>query len=87
MHAVGVKLAQIVQQGNPLLQETEQNYIVKVHSGYPLQLVAMDILGPLPESNNKNSYVLVVSGYFTRHIEAYALPNQEAKTVAHKLVN
>ena len=47
----------------------------------------MDILGPLPESINKNSYVLVVSDYFTRYTEAYALPNQEAKTVAHKLVN
>ena len=37
-----------------------------VHPGYPLQLVAMDLLGPLPESSQKNSYVLVVSDYFTR---------------------
>ena len=57
-----------------------------IHHGYPLQLVTMDILGPLPESANKNSYVLVVSDYFTRWTEAYALPNREAKTVAHKLV-
>ena len=58
-----------------------------IHPGYPLQLVAMDLLGPLPESINKNSYVLVVSDYFTRYTEAYALPNQEARTVACKLVN
>ena len=58
-----------------------------IHPGYPLQLVAMDILGPLPESSHKNSYVLVVSDYFTRWTEAYALPNQESATVAHKLVD
>ena len=58
-----------------------------IHPGYPLQLVAMDLLGPLPESTNRNSYVLVVTDYFTRYTEAYALPNQEAKTVAYKLVN
>ena len=29
-----------------------------IHRGYPLLLVAMDLLGPLPESTNKTSYVL-----------------------------
>lgn len=61
--------------------------LVSIYPGYPLQLVAMDLLGPLPESTNKNSYVLVVTDYFTRYTEAYALPNQEARTVACKLVN
>ena len=61
--------------------------LINVHPGYPLQLVAMDLLGPLPESHQKNSYVLVVSDYFTRWTEAYALPNQEAGTVAKKLVD
>ena len=53
----------------------------------PLQLVATDILGPLPESPAGNLYVLVVSDYFTRYSEAYAIPNQEAVTVARKLVD
>ena len=47
----------------------------------------MDFLGLLPESTNRNSYVLVLTDYFTRYTEAYAFPNQEAKTVAYKLVN
>ena len=55
--------------------------------GYPMQLVAVDILGPLPESDHGNSYVLVAADYFTRWTEAYAIPNQEAKTVAEKLTN
>ena len=55
--------------------------------GYPLQIVATDILGPLPKSKNGNMYVLVVSDYLTRWAEAYAIPNQEAETVAKKLTN
>ena len=51
-----------------------------------MQLVAVDISGPFPRSKNGNYYVLVVSDYFTRWVEAYAIPNQEATTVADKLV-
>ncbi|KAL5516845.1 hypothetical protein EMCRGX_G002271 [Ephydatia muelleri] len=55
--------------------------------GQPMQLVAVDILGPLPESGNGNSYILVVGDYFTRWMEAYPIQNQEAVTVAPKLVD
>ena len=58
-----------------------------VKAGYPLQIVATDILGPLPKSKNGNVYVLVASDYFTRWAEAYAIPNQEAETVVKKLTN
>lgn len=47
----------------------------------------MDILGPLPMTPRGNKYVLVVSDYFTKWTEAYAMPNQEATTVAEKLVD
>ncbi len=56
-----------------------------VQSGYPMQIVAVDLLGPLPVTENGNSYVLVAADYFTRWVEAYPLPNQEAATVAKKL--
>ena len=54
---------------------------------YPLQLVAVDIVGPLTPSKTENTYILVASDYFTRWVEAYAIPNQEAVTVANKLVD
>lgn len=60
--------------------------LTSVLTGYPLQLVAMDILGPFPETQAGNTYILVVADYFTRWVEAYASPNQEASTVADKLV-
>ena len=53
----------------------------------PLQLVATDILGPLPESPAGNRYILVVADYFTRYVEAYPISDQEATTVARQLVN
>ncbi len=44
-------------------------------------------MGPLPESAAGNKYILVTGDYFTRWMEAYPIPNQEAITVATKLVN
>ena len=58
-----------------------------IRAGYPMQIVAVDILGPLPKTKDGNAYVLVASDYFTRWVEAYAIPNQEAVTVAQKLVD
>ena len=54
----------------------------KYRVGNPMERVAMDIMGPLPRSTRGNQYILVVGDYFTKWIEAYPLPNQEAKTVA-----
>jgi hypothetical protein len=54
--------------------------------GEPMQRVAMDILGPLPESYGGNRYVLVIGEYFTKWVEAFALPNQEAETIARCFV-
>jgi transposase InsO family protein/predicted aspartyl protease len=54
-----------------------QQYIV----GEPMERVAMDILGPLPESLSGNKYILIIADYFTRWTEAYAMKDQEAATV------
>ena len=57
-----------------------------IKAGSPIQVIAVDIMGPLPESS-KNSYILVVGDYFTRWMEAYAIHDQEAATIAQKLVD
>ncbi len=54
--------------------------------GAPMERVALDILGPLPETNSGNKYILVIGDYFTKWTEAYAMPNQEAITVARIVV-
>ena len=58
-----------------------------ISAGYPTQIMAVDLLGPLTESEEGNSYIMVVGDYFTRWMEAFPIPNQEAATVAEKLVN
>ena len=54
--------------------------------GAPLERIAVDILGPLPLTPRGNQYVLVVTDYFTKWTESYAIPDQTAPTVAEKLV-
>ena len=53
--------------------------------GSPLQMVAVDIVGPFPESQTGNNHILVITDYFTRWTEAYAIPNQEAATIVLKM--
>jgi transposase InsO family protein len=52
-----------------------------------MERVAVDVLGPLPVSENGNKYILIAMDYFTKWPEAYALPNQEAETVVKVLVD
>ena len=46
--------------------------------------IAIDILGPLPETPQINKLILVVSHNFTKWTEIYTMPNQETTTVAEK---
>ena len=43
-------------------------------------------LGPLPQSEEGNKFILIAAEYFSKWVEAYPLPNQEATTVAEVLV-
>ena len=47
--------------------------------GYPLLLVVVDIMGPLPETSNGNKYILVAEDYFTRWLEAWPIPLKKLK--------
>ena len=54
-------------------------------AGEPMQTVAVDILSPLPDTPIRNHYVIIAMDYF-KMAEAYAILNQEATTIASKLV-
>ena len=54
--------------------------------GAPLERVAINVLGPLTETHGGNEYVLVIGDYSTKWMEAHAIPDQQAKTVATKIV-
>ncbi|PNF14186.1 hypothetical protein B7P43_G12977 [Cryptotermes secundus] len=54
--------------------------------GAPFQRIAIDIAGPFPRSDQGNRYLLIAMDYFTKWPEVYAIPNQEASTIAEVLV-
>lgn len=57
-----------------------------VRSGYPMERIAIDILGPLPRTEGGNQYIVVIGDYFTKWTESHAIPNIEARTVATVLI-
>ena len=60
-----------------------QKYIV----GVPMERWAVDVLGPLPLSNKKNLYLLVIGDYFTKWVDAIPMKNQKVTTIAHKIID
>ena len=55
-------------------------------SGYPMQRLHIDIVGPLPRTKRKNRFILTVQCSFIKWAEAYAIPNQRASTCARVLI-
>ena len=51
-----------------------------------MERVAVDIMGPLPKTNDGNLYIMVVGDYFSKWTEAYLLKDHTAQTVADVLV-
>jgi hypothetical protein len=52
----------------------------------PFEFVAVDFLGPLTRTTQRNVSILVVTDYLTRWAEAIALPNQQARTYASAFI-
>ena len=59
-----------------------QQYLV----GTPMERLALDVLGPLPCTRMGNKHILIVADYFSKWVEAFPMPNQEACTVADLFV-
>ena len=58
-----------------------------IKAGYPTQVMAVSLVGPLPESASGSSYDMLVGDYFTKWMEALPVPNREAFTVVEKPVD
>jgi len=52
----------------------------------PMDRINMDLIGPLPEDEKKNVYILVIIDCFSRFVELYAIESKEATPIAYKLL-
>ena len=57
----------------------------RLYAGRPWQVVAVDLVGPMPVSARGNSWILVLTDHFTRWSDAIAIPDATAPTVARTL--
>ena len=58
-----------------------------IEVGQPMELWAIDVLGPLPMTARGNQYILVMPDHFTKWVEAVPMPNQRAETIAKAFVD
>ena len=57
----------------------------RLHAGKPWQVIAVDLVGPMPKTSRGNSWILVLTDNFTRWQDGIAIRNATAPTVAKTL--
>ena len=57
------------------------------YTGAQFETVALNIVDPMPRTVGGNRYILTVVDHFTKHVEAYPLPDQEAPSIARVFLN
>jgi len=57
----------------------------RLYAAWPWQVVAVDLVGPMPPTPRGNSWNLVLTDHFTRWADALAIPDALALTVARVL--
>ena len=55
-------------------------------SGFPMERIHLDVLGPFTTSVSGNSYVLMMYDQFSKWLECAAIPDQTAVTTAHQFL-
>ena len=49
------------------------------------QMLCLDLVHPLPLSNNKNKYILTIFDHFCRFVVTVSIPDKSAKTVCSSI--
>lgn len=67
-------------------QDNKQPTEITSTSTEAFEKVALDIVGPLPITENGNKYILTLQDDLTKYSQAYALPQHDADTIANFIV-
>jgi Integrase zinc binding domain/Integrase core domain len=70
-------------QGRP----TNKEPLHPIKVGEPFERIGIDIVGPLKVTESGNRYIVVVTEYLTKWVEAKAIPDMKATTIAKFLYN
>ena len=54
--------------------------------GFPGEVLYVDLVGPLPRSDMKNTYICTMQDGFTKFVNAVPIPNKEASTTANAVL-
>ena len=77
-----VKTCEICQRAD---KPTKNNPLRPIKVSEPFELIGMDLIGPLPETVQGNKYIIVLTEYLTKWVEAKPLTNKRAETIAEFL--
>ena len=72
---------------NKINNHTREPMLKTSTPNQPMQVVAIDTVGPLSLTENGNKYALTVQCELTKYVIAIPIPNKEAKTIARALVD
>ena len=67
-------------------QNVRQPMEITTTSNRAFERIALDIVGPLPLSENGNRFILTLQDDLTKFSQAYPIPNHEAETIAKVFV-
>ncbi|XP_045479182.1 uncharacterized protein LOC123684075 [Harmonia axyridis] len=77
-----IKKCKICQQSKTDFKHNKSPMIITTTSTKFCEQIALDIVGPLPNTKNNNRFILTIQDDLTKFIQAYSLNTHDAKTVA-----
>ncbi|XP_064424235.1 gypsy retrotransposon integrase-like protein 1 isoform X2 [Latimeria chalumnae] len=78
-----IKMCEICQ--NAEHKKNISRKIRPVKAETPWDVLGIDLLGPFPETTRENTYILTISDYFTKWVEAIPIQKKDALSVARAI--
>lgn len=81
-----IKSCESCQKNKLVRKKTKLPMELTTTSSTPFEKISVDIVGPLPLTENGNRFILTLQDDLTKFSQAYPIPNHESKTIANIIV-